>query len=317
MSVHLVLGAGGIGRAAALELVRRGHEVRLASRSGTDPRLSGVTPVTLDATDADAIARAATGAASIVNATNPSSYAHWDRDWPPVARAVLAAAERSGAGLVTVSNLYAHGRVDAPMTETTPLAPEGKKGTVRAWMWQEAYAAHLAGRVRATELRASDYFGPGAQPGMSYLNHYVIRAAAAGKTVRLPLGGPDVPHAWTYLADIGSLAAALAVDERSWGRPWLVPAGSARTIREVAAEAAELAGRPRPTVVRMPAAVMALARVSPMIRSLDETRHQFEAPFVVDSRVTEATFGLAPTAWATALAETVAAYADRASVTAA
>lgn len=53
MSVHLVLGAGGIGRAAALELCRRGHEVRLASRSGTDPRLSGVTPVLLDATDAD------------------------------------------------------------------------------------------------------------------------------------------------------------------------------------------------------------------------------------------------------------------------
>ncbi|MEI2776157.1 MAG: hypothetical protein V9G19_09340 [Tetrasphaera sp.] len=62
-------------------------------------------------------------------------------------------------------------------------------------MWQDALAAHEAGRVRATELRASDYFGPGASQGVSYLQQYVIGPTLAGKsTVRIPMGRADTPH---------------------------------------------------------------------------------------------------------------------------
>lgn len=305
MARHLVVGTGGIGQHTATALVELGHTVVLASRSGRDPGIPGAEVVALDARDADALTAAAQGAASIVNATNPRSYAHWARDWPPVANALLAAAERSGAGLVTVSNLYAYGRVDAPMTEATPLAPNGPKGQVRGWMWEQAYAGHLAGRLRATELRASDYFGPRASAGMSYLQDYVIGKALSGRAIRLPMGDPSVPHSWTYLPDIGRLAARLATDERSWGRAWHVPTAPALTTGEVAAQAAALVGRPAPTVGHIPAVVMRLARVSPMIRSLDETRHQFEQPFVLDSALTERTFGLAPTPWPEALGATV------------
>ena len=308
MACHLVVGAGGIGRATAAALVARGHTVDLASRRGTDLGMPSVRAVTLDATDPEALVRAAAGAASIVNATNPRSYAHWDRDWPPVADALLAAAERSGAGLVTVSNLYGYGQVDAPMTEATALRPNGTKGRVRASMWEQAYAAHLAGRARVTELRAADYLGPGASAGMSYLGHYVVRPAALGTGIRLPMGDPDAPHSWTYLADIGTLAATLATDERSWGRVWHVPTNPARSMREVAADAAALAGRESPRIGRLPAALMWFARVSPTIRSLEETRHQFEGPFVLDSDHTQATFGLTPTDWTDALTATVAAY---------
>jgi hypothetical protein len=50
---------------------------------------------------------------------------------------------------------------------------------------------------------------------------------------------------------------------------------------------------------------MALARVSPTIRELDETRHQFEHPFVLDSSAATRTFGVEPTTWLDALTETV------------
>ena len=158
MAHHLVLGAGGIGRATAAALSARGETVTLASRSGTRVDLDGVTTMAVDATDAHALGRAADGAATIVNAVSPANYTHWDRDWPPIPRALLQAAERSGAGLVTVGNLYGYGQVDAPMTEATPVQPNGIKGQVRARMWADALAAHEAGRIRATELRASDYF---------------------------------------------------------------------------------------------------------------------------------------------------------------
>lgn len=305
---HLVLGAGGIAQATTAALVAAGHPVVAASRSGR--AVTGATAVQVDATDAAALARLAEGAATIVNALNPPSYTRWDRDWPPMAAAILAAAERTGAGVVTVSNLYGYGRVDGPMTEDQPLRPNGTKGEVRAQMWRDALARHAAGRLRATELRASDYFGPGAGRGISYLNQYVIAPAARGRRVRLVMGTPDPVHSWTYLADIGRLAARLATDDRSWGHAWHVPSAPPRSVRAVAADAAAAAGRPAPTVVPLPAAVRRLARVVPTVRALDETKHQFERPFVLDAARTAATFGLAATPWSEAIAATVAALAE-------
>ncbi len=305
MGRYLIVGAGGIGRGAAAALAEQGHEVTMVTRSGTDPQLAGVRATAGDAADAAALTAAAEGAGAIVNAMNPR-YTTWARDWPPVAAALLTAAERTGAGLVTVSNLYLYGRVDAPMTEQTAVAPNGTKGGVRAQMWADALAAHQQGRIRATELRASDYFGPGSSANTSVLNQFVVRPAAAGKKVRLIVGSPDVPHSWTYLRDIGAFAALLATDDRSWGRAWHVPTEGPRTFRQVAEDVARRAGQPTPAVAAMPQLVRSLARVAPVVRELDETRHQFEEPFVLDSTDAQTTFGIAPTPWDEALDATVA-----------
>ena len=204
-----------------------------------------------------------------------------------------------------VGNLYAYGPVDGPMTEDTPLQPAGKKGRVRERMWRDALAAHEDGRLRATELRASDYFGPGAGRGMSMCNEYLIGPAVGGRSVRLVTGLPDVPHSWTYLDDIGALAATLATDDRSWGQAWHVPTNPPRTAREVARDAAAAAGRPEPDVAALPGFVKRLARVNRTVRELDETAYQFERPFVLDATLTGTTFGLTPTPWDEAIAQTV------------
>ena len=47
--------------------------------------------------------------------------------------------------------------------------------------------------------------------------------------------------------------------------------------------------------------------VVPFMRELRETRHQFERPFVLDSDLTQRTFGLEPTPWDEALTTTIAA----------
>jgi nucleoside-diphosphate-sugar epimerase len=306
MAHHLVVGAGGTGRATASALIARGHDVTVLTRSGTDLGIEGSRAVAGDAADQVLLTRLASGADSIVNAMNPP-YTKWARDWPPVAAALLGAAEASGAGLVTMGNLYGYGPVTAPMTEQTPLRPQGAKGTVRAAMWADALAAHEAGRVRATELRASDYFGPGASPRTSFLNDYVIEPTIKGRSVRLITGVPDAIHSWTYLDDIGVLAATLATDDRSWGRPWHVPTTEPRSFRQVADEAASIVGRRPPLVAPLPAVVKRLARVVPVVRELDETAHQFQGPFVLDSTQATETFGLRPTPWAEALRTTIAA----------
>lgn len=305
MSRFVIIGAGGVARHAATALAEAGHDVTVVSRRGTDPGIRHVTPAAADAADRESVTRIATGASAIINAANPSRYHTWERDWPPVAASLLATAEATGAGLVTVSNLYAYGRVDAPITETTAVRPAGRKGEVRARMWADALAAHEAGRVRATELRASDYVGPGAGARVSLLNEYVVGPASAGKPVRMPIGGVDVPHSWSYVPDVGRFAALLASDDRSWGRVWHVPTAEPRSVREVAADVAAIVGRPEPRVTTYPRWLMRLARLSPTIREFDETRHQFERPFVLDSSAAQRTFGMVPTQWREALARTV------------
>ncbi|TBT83550.1 SDR family NAD(P)-dependent oxidoreductase [Propioniciclava sinopodophylli] len=315
----LVVGAGGIGQHIALQLAEAGHTVSLASRRGAGPSAevlaqaarsdaaSRVTAVVVDAADADALAQAAAGASVIVNAVNPP-YTTWSTAWPPMAAAFLGAAEASGAGLVTIGNLYGYGRVDAPMAESTPVAPNGVKGEVRAGMWRDALAAHTALRVRAVELRASDYFGPGAGAGVSFLNEYVVKPAASGRVARPPVGDADAPHSWTYLPDIAALAVAVAEADQAgpdWGRVWHVPTSEPRSQREVARDAAAAAGGADAVVRPLPRWVMALARVVPLVRELDETRHQFERPFVLDSTAAQERFGLRPTEWTDALRATV------------
>ena len=51
--------------------------------------------------------------------------------------------------------------------------------------------------------------------------------------------------------------------------------------------------------------VALLGAVNPTVRELRETRHQFEAPFVLDSSSAQTAFDLAPTPWESTLSQTV------------
>ena len=194
------------------------------------------------------------------------------------------------------------------MHEDDPMRPSGHKGRIRADMWTEALARHEAGRLRVTELRSSDYFGPGTTARTSYLNDVVIDALLAGRTPFVPAGRADAAHSWTYVPDVGRLAARVATGDDGWGRAWHVPTSPARTFDEAAGDIARVAGvRPRRVRVLPRPLGTAAGLVVPFMRELRETRHQFERPFVLDSDLTQRTFGLEPTPWDEALTTTIAA----------
>lgn len=304
MSKQVVVGAGQVGGQVAELLAKAGHEVVVVTRSGSGPRLDGVTLVAADAGDAAAMRRIAEGAEALYNCANPK-YHRWPRDWPPIAAALLSAAETSGAVLVTLSNLYGYGPVEGPMTEDLPLAATGTKGRVRARMWEDALAAHRSGRVRVTEVRGSDYFGPGASD-QSYFGARLLGPLLSGKPAVLPWN-PDVPRSWTYLPDVARALVAAAADEGAWGRAWHVPTGPAVSMREMAERLCRLAGAPSPRLRRIPGWMLAAAGLAvPFLRELKEVRYQFERPFILDSSASEAALGLAPTPLEEALKETLA-----------
>lgn len=304
MSTHLVVGAGVVGTALANMLVDRGDEVVVVTRSGSGPHREGVSLVAADASSVEALLAAAPSASTIYNCANPP-YNRWPQEWPPMARAFIEYAERSGAVLVTCSNLYGYGPHDGPLTEDLPLASTGSKGRVRAQMWRDALTAHESGRIRATEVRGSDYICVGPS---SHMGDRVVPRVLAGKGVQL-LGALDQPHTWTSPTDVARLMAVAAVDERAWGRAWHVPSNSPRTQRQVVEDLADAADVPRVKVSTVPGAIRwGLGLVNPVIRELAETDYQFAAPFVLDDSAARSTFGLAPTAWDVVLMDQVAAY---------
>ncbi|PZG15220.1 NAD-dependent epimerase/dehydratase family protein [Nonomuraea aridisoli] len=301
MGKHVVVGSGQVGAHLARKLLARGHEVTVVTRSGSGP--DGAVKVAADVADQARMIEITRGADVLYNCVNPR-YHRWLTDWPPMAASFLAAAEASGAVLVILGNLYPYGPVSVPMTEDLPLASTSPKAQVRARIWQEALAAHEAGRIRATEVRGSDYYGPGASD-QSYLGDRFLVPLRAGKTVPLIWPG-DIKHSWTYLPDVADALVVAGSDERAWGRPWHVPTAEPLTFREMGDRMAALLGRPAPRYLRIPwPALRAAGLFSPMLGEMRHIRYQFTAPYVLDSSAFQRTFGVAPTPVGEALKTTL------------
>ena len=311
MTTHLVVGAGPVGAALAYRLSQAGRTVRVVTRSGVGPSLPRVQRLAVEATDAAALANAAQGAGVLYNCANPGPYPEWERGWPPLAKSVLHAAEASGAVLVSLGNLYGYGPVDGPMTRSRPLAPSGPLGEVRAQVWQEALAAHQAGRVRVTEARASDYIGPSVTEAHGVLPVYAA-ATLAGRSAPV-LADPDQPHTWTAVDDVVSTLVALGVDDRAWGSPWLVPSNPPATVREVLRELGARAGTGEPRLRRVPRiALRAGGLAVPLAREALSVLYQFDRPFVADTSETSNVLGVRPTPWTQILDATATAWRARA-----
>lgn len=301
MSLHVIVGAGPVGSTVARLLAARGEQVRIVTRSGAGPDGPGVERVTADASQALTMRDLTEGATAIYNCANVAFH-RWPADWAPLSRALLHAAESSGAVLAMTSDLHVYGPVNGRMTESTPMRPTSTKGAVRARTWRDALEAHRTGRIRATEVRSSDHVGAGVD---SLLTQVVVPKVLAGERVVAPANF-EVPHSWTYVGDVARTLVTVATEERAWGRPWHVPSPPPASIREVANRVAELAGAPSPQLSSVsPIRMWFGSLLNPIVRAQRETAYQFRQPFVIDSSATTNTFGIQPTPLDDALRETI------------
>lgn len=290
---HIVVGAGATGTATARLLAENGKRVTVISRSGRGPAEPGIELVAADASDRQTLTELTVGAAAIYNCANPQ-YHQWATAWPPLAEALLAAAEANDAVLVTLSNLYGYADPTAPMKATDPLNPSSIKGGIRAKMTNDALAAHNAGRVRVTEARASDFIGPGVGE-TGHMGDRVVPRILAGKSVSL-LGNVDKAHSWTAIDDVANTLVTIASDERAWGRAWHVPTVEPMTQRELVHRMCALAGVEPVKVKTLPSAVLTVGGLFvPALRELKEMLYQFTEEFIIDSQETTDVFGIKPT----------------------
>ena len=165
---HVVFGTGAIGLATLDALRDRGERVRMVNRSGSAAVPDDVEVVGGDAGDPTFASAVAEGAQVVYQTLNPP-YHLWEEQFPALQAGVLAAAQATGARLVSVENVYMYGRPNGRrITEDRAHDAHTRKGRLRSAMSRDLLAAHEAGRVEVAIGRASDYFGPrgGAQSNL-------------------------------------------------------------------------------------------------------------------------------------------------------
>ena len=305
---HVVFGTGAVGLATYEALRRRGESVRLVNRSGHAPVPDDVEVVGGDARDPGFTVVAARGARVVYQTLNPP-YTEWTAQFPALQAGVLAAAQATGARMVSMENVYMYGRpAGRPLTEDRAYAAHTTKGQLRGTMARELLAAHHAGRIEVAIGRASDYFGPrgGAQ---SNLGDRVFAAALAGKTASV-LGNLDQPHTYSYIPDIGEGLAVLGEHPDAPGWVWHLPNDpSTRTTRQLVDIVYRHAGQPATRVRSLPPLLLrGLGVFNATVRELLELQYQFDEPFIVDSTMIATKLGAHATPYDQALAETLAAY---------
>ena len=300
--MHVVAGVGPVGRAILDELVDRKLPVRAVVRRQVADLPDEVEVVEADLTDPDVTPRAMAGASVVYHAAS-APYDRWPELLPPLMRGIVAGAVACGARIVYADNLYAYGPVGGPLTEDLPSNATGPNGRVRAILADDLMDAHVAGTVRATIGRASDYFGPRGLQSMA--GERLFGRAVAGKPAQV-FGNPDVPHTLTYLPDFGRALVTLGTREEALGHVWHVPSAETLTSREFAALVFEALGRPLKLQVMSSALLAVAALFSPTVRAVREQRYQRDAPWIVDHSKFARAFGADVTPHREAIATTTA-----------
>ncbi|MFJ5802203.1 NAD-dependent epimerase/dehydratase family protein [Streptomyces decoyicus] len=290
-SLHAVLGAGPAGTTLAGELARRGHVVRLVSRSVPDSAAEGVGRHAADVSTPEGALAAVEGAAVVYHCVNVD-YHRQVEVMPRVQQAVLAAVETTGARLVVLDTLYPYGPTHGEvMTEETPWRATSRKGRMRAQLDERYLAAHRAGRARVVLGRSADFVGPGVLN--STLGGAVFPGALTGGEV-LGMGDIDLPHSYTDIRDVATGLATLGAHPEGDGRVWHLPTAPAVTTREIYSMIEERVGRPVRSVT--------LSEPRPFgpfdatfMDEYAEMFYQHTEPQIVDSAAFERTFGVHPT----------------------
>lgn len=227
----LVLGAtGGTGRHLAAELLRRGVETRVASRSAEGLAAAfgdtAAERVVADAARGDEVERALAGCDVVFHCIGlpPDAFPRHVE----LARVVVEAAARAGARPFLLSSYWSYGPLpDRPVAEDHPPSGDVPEGRIRRR--EEEVFLGAGGAVAVLP----DFFGPLAS--ISVLNDG-LAAAAEGSTVLWP-GDPDAARDFLYLPDLAPVLCDLVAHDACWGLRWNVPGSGPRPPRELLATA--------------------------------------------------------------------------------
>ncbi len=275
----LILGANGrFGRAATRAFVQKGWNVRVATRTGEGPHLSGIRHLACDVNNRSDVVTAADGVDVIVHAAHPP-FVQWATKMPEQTANVIAAGLSSGATVMIPGNVYGYG-AHAPVVldENTAPAPTTRKGVIRVDM-ERSFADAAESGLRTIILRGGDFIER--KKTGNWFDSQIANKAHKG--IFTYPGSMDAVHAWAYLPDMARAMVGLAdicgtlPKFSSFGFE-----GYSLTGRELKAAVAVTVTRPL-KLRSVPWGVLRLMGVfSPLMREVIEMRYLWDVPHRID-----------------------------------
>ncbi len=301
--MQTILGAGGaIGIPLAKELSSYTNKVRLVARNPkkineTDELIAG------DITGKDFVNKAVAGS-EVVYLTVGLVYniKVWKHQWPVIMANTIDACVLNHAKLVFVDNVYAYAKTEVEhMTEDCRIAPETKKGKVRAQLIQMIEDAIKNRNLTAIIARSADFYGADAKTSLLQIS--VVDKFKKGQK---PFWQSDASkiHSFTYTPDAAKAIAILGNTPEAYNQTWHLPTSSERWtgsefIKFIAEEM-----NVKPKYFILTKTLIGLTGIfSPVVKELYEMQYQNNQDYFFDSSKFEKRFSFTPTNYAKGIKE--------------
>ena len=229
--MHTILGAGGpVANALTEELVNHNETIRLVSRKPIATTGKNISWQKADLLNYNEVLEATKGSAIIYLCAGIVYHAEiWQQQWPLIMQNVINASKAANARLIFFDNIYMYGLVKGPITEETPYKPISEKGKVRAKIADQLMAEVKAGKIKASILRAADFYGTDSKN--SFLDMMLLDKYAKKQSAQW-IGNPKVKHNFTYIPDAGRAMYLLGQDPQSDNQVWHAPTAAPLTGTE-------------------------------------------------------------------------------------
>jgi len=229
--MHTILGAGGpVANALTEELVNHNETIRLVSRKPIATTGKNISWQKADLLNYNEVLEATKGSAIIYLCAGIVYNAEiWQQQWPLIMQNVINASKAANARLIFFDNIYMYGLVKGPITEETPYKPISEKGKVRAKIADQLMAEVKAGKIKASILRAADFYGTDSKN--SFLDMMLLDKYAKKQSAQW-IGNPKVKHNFTYIPDAGRAMYLLGQDPQSDNQIWHAPTAAPLTGTE-------------------------------------------------------------------------------------
>lgn len=300
--MHIILGAGGpVANALTKELAKANQPVRLVSRKPITTS-GNATWQKADLLNQDEVF-SAVKEASVIYLCAGLQYDQkiWAAQWPVIIQNAIGAAKQTGARLIFFDNVYMYGLVSGKMTEETPDRPSSVKGEVRAKVATTLMDEVKAGNVRASILRAADFYGAGNSTN-SVFDSMVLDKFAKKQTA-IWLGNPAKLHSLTFVPDAGKALFLLGQNPQSVNQIWHTPTAPALTGKQLIELAAKVF-QAKPKFYSINKTMLRLIGIfDKNSNGAVEMFYQYDHDYVFDSTTFDTFFNVKPTSYETGIRE--------------
>lgn len=305
MQTALVLGAsGGMGYALVNELVSRNIQVKAFARNKEKlvalfKHHKNVEIISGDVLNEQDLMKASNGVAIIFHAIS-FPYQDWEKLHMRCVDMVINIAERRGAKIALVDNIYAYGRQSPnPVIEQAKKEPQTKKGKIRLMMENNLKNSNVPSLI----VHFPDLYGPNAENTILY---ETLKNVAQGKKANF-VGNMQVKREFLYTVDGAKAMVELALRDDTYNQNWNVPAVHPITGEELVKILREITGYKKGIRTISKGMIQFIGIFTPDMREMVEMLYLTEEPVILSGEKYEKEIGALPrTSYRVGLEQTIA-----------